>query len=451
MNLMYRPWIATAILLISAVHATAAGVHPPLGFRADLADDEWIFGVPDLCSLPLRTTFGEVRIPLAQVDHVSPHHSADGISVNFINGDRLTGTALLTNILLHGVFGDISVPLAQTVKLAVIEWDALPEATKQAYVSVPHTHYVAGEGAHIPPFTTWDDAATSLVAAVRYSYSGDTVLVANGTYLLASCVDVDRGITLKGSGHPSDTIVDGSGRFRCFSLQHSNAVISALTIRNGYARTGGGVRLAPGTVESCFVISNSATGGGGGIYVDYKGGVVRNCIISGNHAANNGGGVFFNNRGTIANCLVVGNTSAFSGGGIQFYWGGSAKHCTIARNAAAKRGGGILPWGGQVASSIIYSNIAPYGANFDHGNMGPFVHCCTMPMPPKGSGNLSASPGFFSAEHWDFRLKGDSPAHGIGVDFEKLPAVAPGLLRRREIDNCAFQPDKSSVRGKPRR
>jgi hypothetical protein len=44
------------------------------------------------------------------------------------------------------------------------------------------THYVSTNGSNIPPFASWQDAATNIQNAVDVAVDGDTVLVTNGLY-----------------------------------------------------------------------------------------------------------------------------------------------------------------------------------------------------------------------------------------------------------------------------
>jgi len=44
------------------------------------------------------------------------------------------------------------------------------------------THYVATNGSHIAPYTTWENAATNIQSAVDAAEDGDYIIIGDGTY-----------------------------------------------------------------------------------------------------------------------------------------------------------------------------------------------------------------------------------------------------------------------------
>ena len=75
-------------------------------------------------------------------------------------------------------------------------------------------HYVSPGGAHVYPFTTWENAANDIQSAVNAAAYGDMVLVGEGTYNLVSEIRVRKAITIQSAYGPDTTIVDGGGRKR---------------------------------------------------------------------------------------------------------------------------------------------------------------------------------------------------------------------------------------------
>ena len=73
------------------------------------------------------------------------------------------------------------------------------------------------------PFTTKATAARSIAPAVAVASNGDTILVATGTYILASQVAVNKSVILRASGRREDTVVDGDNKTRCFLINNSGA------------------------------------------------------------------------------------------------------------------------------------------------------------------------------------------------------------------------------------
>ena len=133
---------------------------------------------------------------------------------------------------------------------------------------IPSTpvHYVSLSGDHEWPFTDWVHAATNLQAAIEAASDGDAVLVAAGQYMLSTNAVVPRGITVTGVDGAEHTIVDGNHATRCFLLDHPDAILEHLTIRNGktpqYGK-GGGIYMRGGTVRHCLITDNEATDAGG--------------------------------------------------------------------------------------------------------------------------------------------------------------------------------------------
>lgn len=291
----------------------------------------------------------------------------------------------------------------------------------------------------------WDQAYATISNAVfqAQTNSGNVVLVSNGMYQSGgfvadngtNMVTITNGITVRGfSGNPADVIVDGGGSNRCFRVNHNQAMIADLTIRNGYVYGptygGGGMMLYAGLVTNCAIVSNQAgtTGSGydgGGMYVyppavsstcrvegctiafnkalKYEGGgmtimgtaagqnkiMVVNCVITNNEAKRNGGGVYCvgggvyaGNGGTLSNCVIAGNlatNTGGTGGGVWISGMSILRNCLVCQNraSAGNGGGGYLAAGvPQLVSCTIVSNVS-YGikCNTSVALTGMVVNC----------------------------------------------------------------------------
>ena len=186
----------------------------------------------------------------------------------------------------------------------------------------------------------------TIQAAVTAAGSGDTVLIADGTYTGDGNRDIDFGgksLTVKSQNGASKTILDcggpdGANSHRGFFLHslEKNAVIRGLTIENGYVAEnpspgGAGLLLynVGVTVQDCIIKNNTVVhGGGGGITIvsyDEIGPntapmIVTGCTLTGNTSLQgDGGGILNVNGGSgtirITNCTLTGNTASTSGGG----------------------------------------------------------------------------------------------------------------------------------------
>ena len=240
------------------------------------------------------------------------------------------------------------------------------------------THYVATNGHHNTPFTSWYDAATNIQAAVDVATNGSSVVVSNGTYGLASQITVTNGITLVSLNGQEVTVVTGSSTARCVSLMHSNTVLRGFTIRGGNALDGAGVYLYNGGhVEDCAILNNRTEsiyygGRGAGIHVALDG-VISGCTIISNIAGRGwGGGIYAANAVTVSNCVISHNSGNYGdsahpyagyGGGLDLRNGGTVRHCVIENNNAGS-GGGLRCAGSWIEGCRIVSNETWFSYGF---------------------------------------------------------------------------------------
>ena len=257
------------------------------------------------------------------------------------------------------------------------------------------TLYVSLESANpVPPYATWETAASVIQDAVDAANAGDTVFVTNGLYSAGgrdgNRVLITNSIRLESVNGPSVTTIDGGGSVRCASLT-TNAVVSGFTLTQGAAEYGGGVRCAStnAVLTNCAVTGNSASWGGGA-----SGGTLHNCTLTGNSAWIGGAA----SGGTLYNCTLTGN-SAQRGGGVYYC---TLNNCTLTGNSAKYDGGGAA--GGTLYNCIVYFNRP---ANYSEGTV--FTNSCTTPLPP-GPGNTSLDPLLATVSH----LSSLSPCIGAG-------------------------------------
>ncbi len=211
-----------------------------------------------------------------------------------------------------------------------------------ANVSMGATHYVSSTGSHTSPYDTWATAATNIQDAVDVAIAGDTVLVADGVYVLSSQISITNAISLVSQNNQGATI-DGNGSVRCLRITASDVQVDGFRIQNG-------------TV-------NKGTGGpayGGNLYCDDNSAVIENCVISDGYAAASsnggakGGGAY---NGTYLNCEFLNNEAVFYGfpyqggttiqGGAVF--GGVLTNCNVIGNASSSRNMGPQAYGGGLA------------------------------------------------------------------------------------------------------
>jgi len=320
----------------------------------------------------------------------------------------------------------------------------------------------------------------TIQAAIDAAVSGDTVIVAPGTYTGVGNRDIDFGgkaITVR-SVDPYDpfvveaTIIDCNGseaeRHRGFyfhSGEDSNSVLKGFTITNGWAfYSGGGIfcEYSTPTISNCIFSGNYAPGDGGGMLNSYSSPTVVNCVFNGNIAKAGGGGMcnYYSSSPTVVNCIFTDNLTQYlvltGGGGAGIYNSDNSNpiltNCLFSGNSAASGGGGMTNFGNSnptLGNCTFIGNSAPYvGGAIDNWwscsstlrdcilwNNSPdeiFLYdssaCAIVTYSDvqggwPGTGNIDADPLFVSAVFGDYCLSqtaagqaSDSPCVDAGSD-----------------------------------
>jgi hypothetical protein len=335
------------------------------------------------------------------------------------------------------------------------------------------TWYVDGSIPRAGDGTSWENAVQGIQAGINKASDGDTVIVAEGTYVENINFDA-KNIVLR-STNPMDwavvkqTIIDGNRSsavvmFR--GTEDETCVLSGFTIQNGIGpwiadvgMSGGGGILGwdPDTnsetvftlarIERNIIMKNKADMGGG---VRYCKGLIRNNIIIANEGgdASNGrcGGGISLCRGIIENNLLLGNFAP-RGGAIS-YSNAVFRNNTVVGNTALYHGGGLwqvgnspyLPAGGSITNCIIWGNTAPLGPQI-HESVAP-TYSFIEGWTEGGEGNRSGDPRFVDPdgadndpntfEDNDYRLLATSPCIDAGIN-EDWMAIATDLDGRPRI------------------
>ena len=279
-------------------------------------------------------------------------------------------------------------------------------ATVVVHVASWTTNFVATNGNHLTPFTSWEDAATNIQDAINVCPAGGTVLVGDGDYAcgsytapgqsLPSRVGIHRPVTVRsvngamharilGQGPVGTNAVRGAylvkdARLHGFEIRsgctrtnntdefdtcgggallyHGGVVAECTFVSNAAAWGGGAAHLWwSGTVDACTFLSNAAYyAWGGGVYMRGDGGFVTRSTFAGNDAST--GGAIFMGGGQVSDSSFLGNTAS-DGGAVHCWEGGAVHRCDFEGNCAERNGGALhLRDGGVVESSLIQSNSA---------------------------------------------------------------------------------------------
>jgi len=232
--------------------------------------------------------------------------------------------------------------------------------------SSAETWYVNGGATEPRDGLSLETGFETIQEGIDAALDGDTVIVAEGTYL--------ENIHFKGkniiltSTDPLDpdvvatTIVDGgqAGSVVTFDgTEDETCLLSGFTIRNGKGGSGGGIcgrtqeKRTEATIENNIIRANQADHGAG---LAYCNGLIRGNTISENTSTSDGGGVY-RCGGDIQKNAISDNTAGSDGGGLS-ECNGAVENNSISGNSAGGHGGGLFGCGGTIRDNTISQNTA---------------------------------------------------------------------------------------------
>lgn len=282
-----------------------------------------------------------------------------------------------------------------------------------AFLSPPVSateRFVSPAGGHVPPFTTWTDAATNIQNAIDAGADGDVIWVTNGVYAtggkvmagdLTNRVALDKALTVQSVNGPFVTTIQGAGAtngvlaVRCAWLTNG-ATLMGFTLQGGATRLTG--TLA--TLQS-----------GGGVWCASSNSLVANCVMKSNSAVF-GGGAY---QGSLKSCLLIGNKATYGGGSYD----GVLNSCTIVSNSNFGIYAGPLNQA-KLTNCIVYFNTSLNSiANYQGGT---FSYSCSDPQPA-GPGNIKADPRFYEdgihiTKNSRCRFAGTNLVSGTDIDVQ---------------------------------
>ncbi len=263
--------------------------------------------------------------------------------------------------------------------------------------------------------------APTIQAALDRSCPGDTLALADGTYLEHDIV-LESGITILGqSGQADLAIIDAQGQGRVFYCDgvDNTTFIETLTLTGGSAEYGAGIycRDSAPSITGCVLSGNRAAEQGGGIYCDNSFPTVARCTFCEDSAGTSGGGI----------CLSQGSVATVERTIIAFGLGGAAVYCTASGGATLAccdlYGNAGGDWVGCVAGqSGVNGNICedPLFCDREGGNLRLFEGSpCAQGCAPPGCISIGALPaGCHAPRVWHIRPdgSGDAPTIAAGLD-----------------------------------
>jgi hypothetical protein len=104
-------------IFVSTVAAEQPQENSQLCLALDLFDGSHIRGIPRIKSVPVKTSYAKMDIPLEEIASIKIENGHETASFELRNGDKLTGALNLESIELKTVFGEVlfKVPHVRTV------------------------------------------------------------------------------------------------------------------------------------------------------------------------------------------------------------------------------------------------------------------------------------------------------------------------------------------------
>ncbi len=311
---------------------------------------------------------------------------------------------------------------------------------------------------------------STIARGIAAAQSGDTVLVACGTYPEHDLV-MRSGVCLRAESGSCVTI-DAGRAGRAILCQAVDAVvIEGFTVTGGNASgadwqsgCGGGILISDCSplIRDCVFAGNEAHGGGGGMYLLRSTARTERCVFRDGSAVD-GAGVYVNHASPeFEDCLFTANESLVWGGGVfcENYSSPIFRGCTLAGNSAAEGAGIWCVWYcyPQMENSIVAFSSRGEGVFVYDNPSGPSMvslACCdvfgnhagdyggVIPDQTGLNGNISDNPCFCDLPGGDYTVSSGSPclpennscgvligALGQGCVTTAVPeAAVPGSLR----------------------
>lgn len=164
----------------------------------------------------------------------------------------------------------------------------------------------------MPPYCSWDTAATNIHDAVKYALEGRNVYLDDGTHVIESTVEVFKGVCVAGINGAERTFIAQKNKkkeLRFFKMNDSAAALRGVTICDAKGinnASGTLIELSKGSIKDCKFYNNTAGNGDWGlVYSGNDNNEIEHCVFYGNYC----GPSVLLEYGILKNCLFVGNTN----------------------------------------------------------------------------------------------------------------------------------------------
>jgi predicted outer membrane repeat protein len=298
---------------------------------------------------------------ISNFPYEDPCDSLYEAACNELVGTRIAGTSG------QGKGGAIFALEGSTVKLIGVQTSENVASSAGAGTPCPGTD----DSDYCGVMTTSEDICSAVttpedlgacIESANATPNPDAIGLGADVTLLADLPAITSEITLIGQGHS----LSGNTEHRVLTVSDAgHLVLNQITIRDGHAEFGGGIRNEGLVwINQSGITGNSATGDGGAIYnVGGASLTLNNATLSDNSTTGNGGGVYNAGTLTVTNSTFSGNTAPEGDGGAIYsaqYSTLSVQGSTFSRNSGLQ-GGAISNRSEDtmsVVNSTFYSNSA---------------------------------------------------------------------------------------------
>lgn len=244
----------------------------------------------------------------------------------------------------------------------------------------------------------------TIQAAANAAASGDTILLADGTYTGPGNYNIlfgNKQLTVTSQHGAAYTSIDcGHNNRRCFGFYsgEQNAMVSGLTLKNG-----------------------NLNGAGGAVFVHAgESAIFTACVFAGNSCSVYGGAISNNGTLTLINCVFTQNANS-QGSSINNQGTVTLDNCTFSANTSSYNG--CLDNQG----TATLTNCLLYGDTGVEISGSAAATNCDIQGGYSGTNNINADPLFASAT--DFHLQPGSPCLGTGTSTGAPAADLDGTTR----------------------
>jgi len=282
------------------------------------------------------------------------------------------------------------------------------------YVNLTLTHlmYVSPNGSGADGMS-WATAYTNFANAVDSSMTGDTILVAQGTYQAASgksftmkdnvkiyggFAGTETGLAQRNLQLGDTTVLEGNG---APVIDNTSNALTNAAVLDGFVITGGigggmnNTSSSPTLINLVFINNKHNGSNGGGMSNSGASPILTNIVFVNNSAGDDGGGMY--NAGaspTLTNVVFYNNVASGQGGAManEYTSSPTITNATFSNNNTSLNGGAIFnsTSTATIINTVFWGNTIGGSIQSDIGGSATLTYCYTQ-TTIAGTGNIKGT------------------------------------------------------------